>query len=59
MTDELERGVCCDCVTFVYYIRGLFGKAGFIPILNNQYDEKSKMMTVVEDQKSSHRLGDY
>ena len=56
---ELEWGVCCVCVTFVYYIRGLFRKAGFIPILNNRFDEMSKMKTVVEDQKSSHRLGDY
>ena len=52
-------GVCCVCVTFVFNIRGLFGKAGFIPILNNQFDDKSKMMTVVEDRKSSHRLDNY
>ena len=56
---ELEWGVCCVCVTFVYHIRGLFRKAGFIPILNNRFDEMSKMKTVVEDRKSSHRLGDY
>ena len=59
MTDELEWGVCCVCVTFFYYIRGSFRKAGFIPILNNRFDEMSKMKTVVEDRKSSHRLGDY
>ena len=47
------------CVTFVYHIRGLFRKAGFIPILNNRFDEMSKMKTVVEDRKSSHHLGDY
>ena len=59
MTDELERGVCCVCVTLVYYIRGLFGKDGLIPILNNRFDDKSKMKTVVEDRRSSHRLDDY
>ena len=56
---ELEWGVCCVCVTFVFNIRGLFGKTGFTPILNNRFDDKSKMKTVVEDRKSSHRLGDY
>ena len=28
---ELEWGVCCVCVTRVYYIRELFRKTGFIP----------------------------
>ena len=55
----MEWGVCCVCVTFVFNIRGLFGKTGFIPILNNRFDDMSKMKTVVEDRKSSHRLGDY
>ena len=59
MTNELEWGVCCVCVTFVFNIRGLFGKAGFIPILNNRFDDKSKMKTVVEDRKSSQRLDNY
>ena len=45
-------------MTLVYYICGLFRKAGFIPILNNRFDDKSKMKTVVEDWKSSHRLDD-
>ena len=47
------------CVTFVFNIRGLFRKSGFTPILNNRFDDMSKMKTVVEDRKSSHRLGDY
>ena len=42
-----------------YEIRELSGKVGFIPILNNRFDDKSKMMTVVEDRKSSRRLGEY
>ena len=46
-------------LTFVYYIRGLFGKAGFIPILNNRFDDKSSMKMVVEDRISSRRLDDY
>ena len=52
------RRILCLC-NICFNIRGLFGKAGFIPILNNWFDEKSKMKTVVEDRKSSHRLGDY
>ena len=48
----------CLC-NIVYYIRELFRKTEFIPILNNRFDEMSKMKTVVEDRKSSHRLGDY
>ena len=56
---EWEWGVCCVCVTFVFNIRGLFGKAGFIPIPNNRFDDMSKMKTVVEDRKSSYRLDYY
>ena len=45
----------CLC-NICFNIRELFGKAGFIPILNNRFDDKSKMKTVVEDRKFSHRL---
>ena len=55
----MEWGICCVCVTLVYYIRELFRKAVFIPILNNCFDDKSKMKTAVEDRRSSHRLDNY
>ena len=42
-----------------FNIRRLFGKAGFIPILNNRFDDMSKMKTVVEGWRSSHHLDDY
>ena len=53
----MRRMLCF--LTLVYYIRELFGKAGSIPILNNCFDDKSKMKTVVEDRRSSHHLDNY
>ena len=48
----------CLC-NICFNIRGLFGKDGFTSILNNQFDDMSKLKTVVEDQKFSRRLGNY
>ena len=56
---ELEWGVCCVFIALVYKIHELFGKAGFRPILNDWFDDKSTMKTVVEDRRSSHRVDDY
>ena len=44
--------------TYLLYTR-VIQKDRVYPILNNWYDDKSKMKTVVEDRKSSRRLGDY
>ena len=52
------RRMLCLC-NICFNIRVLFGKSRFTPILNNRFDDKSKTKTLVEDRKSSHRLGDY
>ena len=48
----------CLCNTYLKYMR-IIRKDRVYPILNNWYDDKSKMKTMVEDRKSSRRLGDY
>ena len=53
----MRRMLCF--IALVYNICELFEKTGFIPILNNWFDDKSTMKTVVEDRRSSHRLDDY
>ena len=53
----MRRMLCF--IALVYYTRELFRKAGFIPILNNWFDDMSTMKTVFEDRRSSHRLDDY
>ena len=52
------RRMLCLCNTCLLYTR-VIQKDRVYPILNNWYDDKSKMKMVVEDRKSSHRLGDY
>ena len=52
------RRMLCLCNTYLKYTR-VIRKDRVYPILNNWYDDKSKMKTVVEDRKSSHRLDDY
>ena len=52
------RRMLCLCNTYLLYTRVIW-KDRVYPILNNWYDDKSKMKTVVEDRKSSRRLGDY
>ena len=53
----MRRSLClCNiCLLYTWVIQ----KGRVIPILSNRFDEMSKMKTVVEDRKSSHRLGDY
>ena len=50
------RRMLCLCNTFIIYTR-VIRKDRVYPILNNWYDDKSKMKTMVEDRKSSRRLG--
>ena len=38
----MEWGVRCMFISLDYNIRGLFGKAGFIPIMNNWFDENRR-----------------
>ena len=45
------------CNTYLKYTR-VIRKDRIYPILNNWYDDKSKMKTMVEDRRSSRRLGD-
>ena len=52
------RRMLCLCNTYLKYTR-VIRKDRVYPILNNWYDDKSKMKTMVEDRRSSHRLGDY
>ena len=59
VTNELEWGVCSVCVTLILKYTRVIRKDRVYPILNNWYDDKSKMKTMVEDRKSSRRLGDY
>ena len=51
------RRMLCLCNTYLKYTR-VIRKDRVYPILNNWYDDKSKMKTMVEDRKSSRRLGD-
>ena len=51
------RRMLCLCNTCLLYTR-VIRKDRVYPILNNWYDDKSKMKTMVEDRKSSRRLGD-
>ena len=48
----------CLCNTFIIYTR-VIQKDWVYPILNNWYDDKSKTKTMVEDRRSSRRLGNY
>ena len=52
------RRTLCLCNTCLKYTR-VIRKDRVYPILNNWYDDKSKMKTAVEDRRSSRRLGDY
>ena len=52
------RRMLCLCNTCLLYTR-VIQKDRVYPILNNWYDDKSKMKTVVEDRRSSRCLGDY
>ena len=52
------RRMLCLCNTYLLYTR-VIQKDRVYPILNNWYDDKSKMKTMVEDRRSSRRLGDY
>ena len=52
------RRMLCFYSTCLLYTR-VIQKGRVYPIMNNRFDEMSKMKTVVEDRKSSHRLGDY
>ena len=52
------RRMLCLCNTYLKYTR-VIRKDRVYPILNNWYDDKSKMKTMVKDRRSSHRLGDY
>ena len=52
------RRMLCLCNTCLLYMR-VIQKDRVYPILNNWYDDKSKMKTEVEDRRSSRRLGDY
>ena len=51
------RRMLCLCNTYLKYT-WVIRKDRVYPILNNWYDDKSKMKTMVEDRKSSRRLGD-
>ena len=51
------RRMLCLCNTFIIYMR-VIQKDRVYPILNNWFDVVSKVKTVVEDRKSSRRLGD-
>ena len=47
----------CFCNTYLKYTR-VIREDRVYPILNNWYDDKSKMKTMVEHRRSSRRLGD-
>ena len=52
------RRMLCLCNTYLRYTR-VIRKDRVYPILNNWYDDKSKMKMMVEDRRSSRRLGGY
>ena len=52
------RRMLCLCNTFIKYTR-VIREDRVYPILNNWYDDKSKMKTMVEDRRSSHHLDGY
>ena len=52
------RRMLCLCNTCLLYTR-VIQKGRVIPILNNRFDDMSKVKTVVEDRGSSHRLDNY
>ena len=52
------RCMLCLCNTCLLYTR-VIQKDRVYPILNNWFDVVSRMKTVVEDRRSSRRLGNY